>query len=343
MNRRNLSSSFILIILLILLIIPVSAYTGNGGTTVYVTETGGRYHASNCGSLWSSKISIKLEDAIIDGYTRCDRCNPPVYTGTAKPGETREVHSGGDSNTTRNTITDSKNDSSAVAPQRGSNSNKLAIVSKQICLFIFLYIPCGLILCSVVYNTGTSFLAKTTLYKKLLLKRRKKQLYEDVSIFLLRYQKYMEFRSSPQYAALCKIHKDKSSRLKLLLSAHDCEFGEDGKLRNINSVIGYGKDFTIYRGSSCYHSHNCQYAVGLYIHLLERSYRLRPCSKCCPPIQKPWMQECINLRKEISEIEHVIYFPLKEDKSTTKTPLSILQDLCRIQEKLHHQMSRKIR
>ncbi len=342
MNRKKITSSFILVVLLLLLILPVSAYTGNGGTTVYVTETGGRYHASDCGSLWSSKISIKLEDAIIDGYTRCDRCNPPVYTGTAKPGEAREVHSGGDSNATRNTITESKNESAAIAPQRSSNSNKLTIVSKQICLFIFLYIPGGLILCSVVYNTGTSFLVKTTLYRKLLLKRRKKQLYEDVSIFLLRYQKYMDFRSSPLYATLCKIHKDKSSRLKLLLNAHDCEFGEDGKLKNINSTIGYGKDFTIYRGRSCYHSRSCQYAFGPCVHILDQRMRtLRPCSKCHPPRRESWMQECINLRKEIFELEHVIYFPLTPEQNTTKTPISLLRDLCRIQEKLHCQITRK--
>ena len=348
MKRRYVSLFLWLITFLFLFSSPISAYTGNGGTTVYITEHGGRYHAISCGYLNKSCISISLEDAIIDGYTRCTVCNPPRYTGSAKPGDSRKVSSGNNSNSENHNFTQKSSEYSpdlsvseiaSTPPINRSDSSNTSNSSNN----ILFYIAGSLILCLLAYCTSSHFFKKTVLYKKILLKQRKKQLYEDVSIFLLRYQKYMKFRSSPQYATLCKIHKDKCSRLKLLLSAHDCEFGEDGKLRNKNSVIGYGKDFTIHRGSSCYHSPNCQYALGLYIHLLERSYRLRPCSKCRPPIQKPWMQECVNLRNEISEIEHVIYFPLAEDKSTTRTPLSILRDLCRIQEKLHQQVSRKIR
>ena len=80
-----------LVALLLFFIFPVFAYTGNGGTTVYVTETGGRYHVISCSYLRKSCYDIALEDAIVAGYTRCTVCCPPSYTGTAKPGDPKPV------------------------------------------------------------------------------------------------------------------------------------------------------------------------------------------------------------------------------------------------------------
>lgn len=91
-----------LVALLLFFIFPVFAYTGNGGTTVYVTETGGRYHVISCSYLRKSCYDIALEDAIIAGYTRCTICRPPSYTGTAKPGDPKPVSdSSGSSGTTK--------------------------------------------------------------------------------------------------------------------------------------------------------------------------------------------------------------------------------------------------
>jgi len=44
--------------------------------TVYVTKTGKKYHSENCSSLSSSKISIKLSEALEKGYTPCSKCKP---------------------------------------------------------------------------------------------------------------------------------------------------------------------------------------------------------------------------------------------------------------------------
>ncbi|WP_459195688.1 ComEC/Rec2 family competence protein [Wukongibacter baidiensis] len=44
--------------------------------TVYVTETGKKYHTGGCGYLKKSKIPINLTDAKIQGYTPCSRCKP---------------------------------------------------------------------------------------------------------------------------------------------------------------------------------------------------------------------------------------------------------------------------
>lgn len=48
--------------------------------TVYVTNTGKKYHKSSCSYLSKSKISISLEDAKSSGYTACKRCKPSSET-----------------------------------------------------------------------------------------------------------------------------------------------------------------------------------------------------------------------------------------------------------------------
>ena len=45
--------------------------------TVYVTDTGSKYHNAGCSYL-KSKHDIRLSVAIDMGYTPCSRCNPPT-------------------------------------------------------------------------------------------------------------------------------------------------------------------------------------------------------------------------------------------------------------------------
>ena len=42
--------------------------------TVYITNTGEKYHQDGCQYLRQSKIAISLDDAINQGYTACSRC-----------------------------------------------------------------------------------------------------------------------------------------------------------------------------------------------------------------------------------------------------------------------------
>lgn len=44
--------------------------------TVYITETGSKYHQDGCQYLHSSQIPTTRLDAIADGYFRCSRCDP---------------------------------------------------------------------------------------------------------------------------------------------------------------------------------------------------------------------------------------------------------------------------
>lgn len=47
-------------------------------TIVYITETGSKYHRSNCRHLADSKSEISLSDAVAQGYEPCGTCNPPT-------------------------------------------------------------------------------------------------------------------------------------------------------------------------------------------------------------------------------------------------------------------------
>ncbi len=49
----------------------------NNDPTVYITNSGKKYHSGHCSCLKKSKIAIKLSEAKSQRYTACSRCNPP--------------------------------------------------------------------------------------------------------------------------------------------------------------------------------------------------------------------------------------------------------------------------
>ena len=50
--------------------------TLNDSYTVYITNSGKKYHSADCSYLSKSKISIDKNSAISRGYTPCSKCNP---------------------------------------------------------------------------------------------------------------------------------------------------------------------------------------------------------------------------------------------------------------------------
>lgn len=48
----------------------------NNSYTVYVTDSGSKYHSAGCRYLWNSQNAIDINDAIAEGYTACSVCNP---------------------------------------------------------------------------------------------------------------------------------------------------------------------------------------------------------------------------------------------------------------------------
>jgi len=55
----------------------VTQSTQSQNVTVYVTKTGKKYHVDGCSSLSKSKIPMSLKEAKKEGYTPCEKCNPP--------------------------------------------------------------------------------------------------------------------------------------------------------------------------------------------------------------------------------------------------------------------------
>jgi micrococcal nuclease len=93
-KKTKLTISF----MLVLLCIAAAGFfflNANGTVTVYVTNSGQKYHNEDCSSLRKSKIAIPLEDAVRSGYAVCNICNPPVLTAnrTAPPEEAARVQS----------------------------------------------------------------------------------------------------------------------------------------------------------------------------------------------------------------------------------------------------------
>lgn len=56
---------------------PTRAVTQPAGVTVYITNTGEKYHRGTCRYLRQSKIPISLSNAKGRGYTPCKVCRPP--------------------------------------------------------------------------------------------------------------------------------------------------------------------------------------------------------------------------------------------------------------------------
>jgi micrococcal nuclease len=66
--------------MLVSLVVSRGIYAENAGseTTVYVTNSGKRYHRETCGSLSRSKIAVSLGNAIRSDYEPCSICDPPM-------------------------------------------------------------------------------------------------------------------------------------------------------------------------------------------------------------------------------------------------------------------------
>lgn len=96
-NRKIIITIILIIVTVFLIvIIPKSCNSNNSNTdsnydsnysdedyenstTVYITDSGSKYHRASCSYLSNSKHEISLKKAVKKGYTRCTRCKPPKY------------------------------------------------------------------------------------------------------------------------------------------------------------------------------------------------------------------------------------------------------------------------
>lgn len=75
-----------LLALLIGILLVFSSYS----QTVYVTNTGEKYHTSSCRYLSKSKNAIELKDAIAQGYEACKVCRPSTQVKTESKTESKQ-------------------------------------------------------------------------------------------------------------------------------------------------------------------------------------------------------------------------------------------------------------
>jgi hypothetical protein len=72
MSRRIIST------LLLALFLAFAVAPALADVTVYVTNTGAKYHNDGCRYLRKSRIPMSLEDAKASGYDPCSVCGPPM-------------------------------------------------------------------------------------------------------------------------------------------------------------------------------------------------------------------------------------------------------------------------
>lgn len=68
---------FLSVFFLCALVLSFAAFAYNASETVYVTNTGTKYHVAGCSYLQSSN-AVTLQQAVEAGYTPCSRCHPPI-------------------------------------------------------------------------------------------------------------------------------------------------------------------------------------------------------------------------------------------------------------------------
>jgi micrococcal nuclease len=75
--------AFVFLGILFFACVPGHAEETDPAQTVYVTNSGSKYHIEDCSSLRRSRIAVTLADAVRSGYEPCSVCNPPELSTTA--------------------------------------------------------------------------------------------------------------------------------------------------------------------------------------------------------------------------------------------------------------------
>lgn len=119
--KPKILKTVVLIILCTLLFSFVSAASGT--TTVYITDTGEKYHSYGCQYLRKSCISISLSDAVARGYTRCSKCNPPYLDSTTSSTSGSSYSSGSTSSGSSSGSSSSNNYSSGNSANTSGSSS----------------------------------------------------------------------------------------------------------------------------------------------------------------------------------------------------------------------------
>lgn len=110
------ATSAVILCAVLLCLLPITVYADNRSATVYITNTGTKYHKSGCSYLKSSH-AVTLEYAITNGYSACSRCHPPSpdFSLKAVPKDDKETYSYSSNYVQRNSVQKEKSQSSGAA------------------------------------------------------------------------------------------------------------------------------------------------------------------------------------------------------------------------------------
>jgi hypothetical protein len=72
-----------------LLVNVLFMFSSVNAQTVYVTESGKKYHAKNCNIVKTGKKGMELSEAKKKGYTPCASCKAEAVVATDKKKETK--------------------------------------------------------------------------------------------------------------------------------------------------------------------------------------------------------------------------------------------------------------
>lgn len=353
---RRLCLILSLLCIIATLLPAAQAYsTDNGDTVVYVTATGEKYHTGDCSYL-KSKYKTTLLEALINGYTPCSRCNPPTYTGVVptRPTESTEkattggsTHGGtsgsgssgkyenypwpGSVRGSNRTKSTTQLESSSTTKADASDSNTFEIIFNTfwglVALFVFVLVP--------LWNG----FQKSRIYKRILIKRKQKELQAQLLVLMKKYKAFTGLRAF-HFPKLLNIRTKAKQEMEVLEELHYCKPNGKGYpvSKTINLYYGkYGMDFTVAQGRSCYHRPTCRYARSKEYHVLELSSLDKPCNQCKPPRPEKWMKRYVKLNKICNNADTVLSFPFPKDyagKETSATLSAKLQKLPQRIEKL---------
>lgn len=273
-----------------------SATSGNGDVVVYITRTGGCYHRGSCGYL-RSKIEITLEEAIIRGYRRCSRCNPPIYNGDATPAptESKKSGTGRGSGTGSGAKVTEKTTETPTNQKKQENGSKYTTMQE---LLIFGAVLLGpiiaiLVICGVVIFI--SELIRCSEYA-----RRK-----EAKALLLKTQSALKKQGIEE--TLPPVERNKESLDRLCLNAYglislvvDSLLKQDAEIVCTNGIVsrkGWADNGAVYcvSGSAVYHVAKCRSIrssnTAAKTYAINITGLRRPCLLCNPPVATPLMQE----------------------------------------------------
>ena len=274
---------FLSILFLCALVLSFAAFAYNASETVYVTNTGTKYHVAGCSYLQSSN-AVTLQQAVVAGYTPCSRCHPPIpdFEYTVQQ-ELPEHKSGSGSGTARSGSP--SNYVAAAAPTPTPKPEKWSLFDQWYSDFAVIAIAL-----LAVYGIPMTVLAIRDAIKNKKYEREKAaKRTEETNEYRLLYSgiSALEASGAPKGSAI----------------------DASGLPYRTDRLYGWGEDYTLFVSASrkTYHKkYGCSGAtIQMNAYIIQKT-DMKPCSRCNPVLpDMMWVEEY----NRISSIKELYQIP----------------------------------